>query len=84
MFMEITVMVRGLPPTDLLVIYESCEDNNNYYSHPNKVTKMQLDVGVSPPANIMTFRPGLTHFTFDLDPCDLSHSPMTLDLVHYL
>ncbi len=34
---------------------------------------MQLDVGVSPPANIMTFRPGLTyltltHVTFDPDP----------------
>ncbi len=29
---------------------------------------MQLDVGVSPPANIMTFRPGLTHLTFDLEP----------------
>ncbi len=28
---------------------------------------MQLDVGVSPPANIMTFRPGLTYLTFDLD-----------------
>ncbi len=27
---------------------------------------MQLDVGVSPPANIMTFRPGLTHWTFDM------------------
>ncbi len=33
--------------------------------------KMQLDVDVSPPANIMTFRPGLTHLTFDLDPRDL-------------
>ncbi len=33
--------------------------------------KMQLDVGVSPPAKIMTFRPGITHFTFDLDPRDL-------------
>ncbi len=33
--------------------------------------KMQLDVGVSPPATIMTFRPGLTHLSFDLDPCDL-------------
>ncbi len=33
--------------------------------------KMQLDVGVSPPANIMAFRPGLTHLTFDLDPRDL-------------
>ncbi len=33
--------------------------------------KMQLDVGVSPPANIMTFRPGLTYLTFDLDPRDL-------------
>ncbi len=32
--------------------------------------KMQLDVGVSPPANIMTFRPGLTHLTIDLDPRD--------------
>ncbi len=28
---------------------------------------MQLDVGVSPPANIMTFRPGLTYLTFDLE-----------------
>ncbi len=28
---------------------------------------MQLDVDVSPPANIMTFRPGLIHLTFDLD-----------------
>ncbi len=33
--------------------------------------KMQLDVGVSPPANIMTFRPGLTYLTLDLDPRDL-------------
>ncbi len=32
---------------------------------------MQLDVDVSPPANIMTFGPGLTHLTFDLDPRDL-------------
>ena len=32
---------------------------------------MQLDVGVSPPANIMAFRPGLTYLTFDLDPRDL-------------
>ena len=37
-----------------------------------KHNKMQLDVGVSPPANIMTFRPGLTYMTFDLDPLDLS------------
>ena len=36
---------------------------------PNK--KMQLDVDVRPPANIMTFRLGLTHVTFDLHPCDL-------------
>ncbi len=28
---------------------------------------MQLDVDMSPPANIMTFRLGLTHITFDLD-----------------
>ncbi len=33
--------------------------------------KMQLDVGVSPPVNIMTVRPGLTYLTFDLDPSDL-------------
>ena len=42
--------------------------------------KMQLDVGVSPPANIMTFRPGsthltLTHVTFDPDPW-----PLTLNM----
>ncbi len=36
-----------------------------------KQKKMQLDVDVSPPANIMAFRPGLTHLTFDLDPRDL-------------
>ncbi len=27
---------------------------------------MQLDVGMSPSANIMTFRPGLTHLTLDM------------------
>ncbi len=32
---------------------------------------MQLDVDMSPPANIITFRSGLTHLTFDLDPPDL-------------
>ncbi len=32
--------------------------------------KMQLDVDMSPPANIMTFRLTLTHVSFDLDPCD--------------
>ena len=31
----------------------------------------QLDVDVSPPANIMNFRLGLSHVTFDLDPRDL-------------
>ncbi len=41
------------------------------------MTKMQLDVGVSQPANIMTFRPGLsylslTHMTFDPDPSPLN------------
>ncbi len=40
---------------------------------PTIIKKMQLDVGVSPPANIMTFRPGLTYLTFDLDPRDLWH-----------
>ncbi len=28
--------------------------------------KMQLDIDMSPPANIMTFRLTLTHMTFDL------------------
>ncbi len=32
---------------------------------------MQLDVDVSPPANIMLFRLGLTNVTSDLDPYDL-------------
>ncbi len=35
---------------------------------------MQLDVEVSPPANIMTFWLGLTHVTFDLDSCDALYS----------
>ncbi len=35
------------------------------------VKKMQLDVDVSPPANIITFRLGSTHLAFGLDPCDL-------------
>ena len=38
---------------------------------PINTRKMQLDVGVSPLANIMTLRPGLIHLTFDLDPRDL-------------
>ena len=42
---------------------------------------MQLNIDVSPPANIMTFRLGLTHVTFDLnhvilEPCD--------PLIHYI
>ncbi len=32
---------------------------------------MQLDVDVSPPANIMTLTLGLTYSTFDIDPHDL-------------
>ncbi len=28
---------------------------------------MQIDVDVSPPANIMTFRLGLTYVTFDIE-----------------
>ncbi len=32
---------------------------------------MQLDVDVSPPANIIRVRLTLTHGTFDLDPSDL-------------
>ena len=32
--------------------------------------KMQLDVEVSPPANIITFRLDLTHLPFDFDPRD--------------
>ena len=45
---------------------------------------MQLDVGSSQPANIMTFRPGLTYLTFDIDQRDLWPWPMTFDLEHYL
>ncbi len=42
---------------------------------------MQLDVNVSPPANIMTFRHGLTHVTFDLHPCNLWPNFMILGTV---
>ena len=38
--------------------------------------KMQLDVDVSPPANIMTLRLCFTHVTFDLDPHDLWSWPL--------
>ncbi len=47
------------------------------------VKMKQHDVDASPPANIMTFRLGLTHLTFDLDPRDLWPLPMTLYLEHY-
>ena len=43
----------------------------NKYAGRRSSEKMQLDVDVSPPANIMTLRLGLTHVTFDLDPHDL-------------
>ena len=43
---------------------------------------MQLNVDVSPPANIMTLRLCLTHVTFDLDHMTLTH--MTFDLEQYL
>ena len=46
--------------------------------------KMQLDIGVSPPANIITFKPGLTHLTFDLDPLDLWPRPMNLNMNYFL
>ena len=39
---------------------------NNWYV-------LQLDVDMSPPANITTFRLTLTHVSFDLDSCDPSH-----------
>ncbi len=39
--------------------------------------KMQLDVDMSPPANIMTVRWTLTHVSFDLD-------PVNFDLQHYM
>ena len=45
-----------------------------------KPKKMQLDIDMSPPANIMTLRLGLTHLTFDLDPRDLWRWPMTLNI----
>ena len=35
------------------------------------IVMKQLDVDVSPPANIMSFRLTLTHMTIDLDPRDL-------------
>ncbi len=38
---------------------------------------------MGPPTNIMTFRLGLTHLTFDLDQCYHWPWPMTLDLEHY-
>ncbi len=40
---------------------------------------MQLDIDVSPPANIMGLRLTLTHVTFDLDPSDLWPRLMILD-----
>ena len=36
-------------------------------------TKMQLDVDGIPPAIIMTFRPGVTNLTFDLDLVTLTY-----------
>ncbi len=44
----------------------------------------QFDLGMSPPANIMTFWLGLAHFTLDFHPSDLWPWPMTLDLGLYL
>ena len=38
-----------------------------FVSYANR-KKMQLNVDLSPPANIMTFTSGLIHLTFDLDP----------------
>ena len=49
-----------------------------------KKCKVVLDVDVSPPANIMTFRPGVTHLAFDHDKCDIWPWLMTLDLEHHL
>ena len=43
-----------------------------------KFFKMQLDVDVSPPANIMNFCQTLTHMTFDPDLSDLWPWPMWL------
>ncbi len=34
---------------------------------------MQPDIDVSPPANIMPYRPGLTNLTFDSDPTLNTH-----------
>ncbi len=41
---------------------------------------MQLDVEVSPPANILSICLSLTKVTFDLDPCDPDLDPCDLDL----
>ena len=40
------------------------------YIRATHYKKMQLDVDVSPPANIMTFWLTLTNVTFDPDLCD--------------
>ncbi len=55
----------GTPPPSIIIffVFQVLKEK--------KGEKMQLDVDVSPPANIMTFKPGLTYLTFDLDPCDL-------------
>ena len=47
------------------------ETRGDFRQASHTIQKMQLDVGVSQPANIMTFRPSLTYLTFDLDPRDL-------------
>ncbi len=46
-------------------------DQGNTRKFQKIAIKMQLDVGVRPPVNIMTFKPGLTYLTFDVDPRDL-------------
>ena len=46
--------------------------------------KMQLDVDVSPPANTVTFRLGVTHVTFDPDPRDLRYGFLSSDLTSSL
>ncbi len=57
-----TIMLRAVRREKLDCGYIYCD---------SKHIKMQLDVDVSPPANLLIFWLTLTPVTFDLDPSDL-------------
>ncbi len=50
------------------------------------LVKMQLDIDVSPPANIIIIKLTVTHVTFDLDLSDMwtKHIQVTLPLKSYV